>query len=124
MSVASSRAESIPATAEAFIAHVSAIPFVSASEPAPVDYGGLDGLAIDVSVEVPEACDPRQAWLWALPVVGEYHLADGQSARLIALEAGDDVIVTSSEVDEGGDLSGFIELTDGVFDSMRVDAGS
>jgi hypothetical protein len=114
-------AEPTEASAEGFIEHIRAHPFVTASEPVPVEVAGLSGLAIDVSVDVPDECDPPFALLWALPdPVGEYHLAAGQVARLLALQNGEDVIVSSSEVFSDGDLAAFVELTDAILDSIEV----
>jgi hypothetical protein len=114
-------ADGTEATAEGFIEHIRAHPFVTSSEPEPVEVAGLSGLAIEVSVDVPLECEPPWAWLWALPdPVGDYHLADGQMARLLALQSGDDVIVSSSEVFSDGDLAAFVELTDAILGSIEV----
>jgi hypothetical protein len=112
--------EPIEATAGSFIEHIRSHPFVTSSEPVEVEYGGLAGLAMDVSVDVPVDCEPPWAWLWTLPVVGDCHLADGQSAHLVALQARDQVIVASSEVFEGGDLDAFVGLTDAILASLEV----
>jgi hypothetical protein len=113
--------ERIEATAESFIDHISSHPFVTASDPVPVESMGLSGLAIDVSVDVPLDCDPPWAWLWGLPdPVGDYHLADGQSSHLLALQAGDRVIVSSSEVFGDADLAAFVEVTEAILDSVEV----
>jgi hypothetical protein len=112
--------EPVEATAEALVSHIAAHPFVTATEPIAVEVAGYPGFAIEVTVSVPLECEPAWAWLWVLPVVNDYHLADGQLARIVAFDAPRGVIVTSAEVFADGDIDSFAAETTALLDSLEV----
>jgi hypothetical protein len=114
-------ATDIEVTAASFIDHIAGHAAITASEPVPVELGGYSGLQLDISsVDVEDACMPPWAWLWVLPVVGDYHLNDGEEARIVALDADDQVIVAIVEAFPDADYEAFLAESMDVLDSLEV----
>jgi hypothetical protein len=109
----------VDATPEGLLAHLGTHPFLTLTEPVPVEIGGLAGLQVDVTTSVPDDCDPPWAWLWVLPVVNDYHLTEDVAARVIALDGGDSVVALVSEVAAAGDVAALTDRAMTVFESME-----
>jgi hypothetical protein len=117
-------AAAIEATPEAFLAHLAGHPFLTLSEPVPVEIGGLSGLQVDVTTSVPDDCDPPWAWLWVLPVVGDYHLTEDVAARIVALDGDDTVVALVAEVAADDDVASLLERAMTVFESVEFPEAS
>jgi hypothetical protein len=112
---------SIDTTAAAFIEHLSGMAELTTTEAVPVQVSGYDGLQLDVSaVDVDDACIPQWAWLWVLPVVGDYHFSDGTIARVVALDADEQVVVVVMEAGPEADMDAFLAQGDEILASMRI----
>ena len=112
---------SIESTAAAFIEHIASHPAITAGEPVPVEAAGHSGLQLDVSgVDVDDSCMPPWAWLWSLPVVGDYHLSEGTLARVVALDADGQVIVVVLEGTPDGDFEAFVAQGADLLDSLEI----
>jgi hypothetical protein len=84
--------QAIDATAEAFMGFVAdAGGVASATEPAPVSVGGLDGLAVDITTREHPVC-PGPALAWVVPTLGRFLVGPGSVTHIVALDAGDHVI--------------------------------
>jgi hypothetical protein len=111
----------IEPTAAAFIEHIASHADITADEAVPVEVGGYSGLQLDVTgVDVDDSCMPPWAWLWVLPVVGDYHLSDGSLARIVALDADGQVVVVVFEAIPGGDFEAFLAQGAGILESMEI----
>jgi hypothetical protein len=108
-------------SAAAFIDHVANHPAITAGAPVPVELGGYSGLQLDISgVDVDDSCMPPWAWLWVLPVVGDYHLNEGEVARIVALDADGQVIVAVMEAFPEADYEAFLARSMGVLESLEI----
>ena len=65
-------------------------------------------------------CQPPVTFLWELPVVGEFHLVDQESARAIALDVGEDVVVIFIEANPGVDWPAFLEASMPLVESVSI----
>ncbi len=93
----------------------------------PVEIGGYSGVQVDMRSSVPAESEPPWAWLWTLPVVGDFHLNDDEDARFIALDVDDHVTVMAAEAFTGPDpenpevdWDGFLEKLSALTDSMVI----
>lgn len=113
---------------EAFMAWIREREGITASEPADVTVGGRPALQVDVTIELPPECtEPPWIWLWSLPVVGDFHLNDGETARLYAVEAveaADTTVLIVVEAFEGVDWEPFLASAMTILEGMEIDAGS
>lgn len=91
----------IETSAESLASHLSEHPYLEMSASAPIEVDGRSGVVLDVRSDIAADCDPPWAWLWRLPVVLEFHLADDEDARFIALDVGDGVVVIAMEAFTG-----------------------
>lgn len=107
-------------TPEAFMQRLAENPFLTTSEPVSVIVGGAPGLQVDLTSAIGAECDPPVTFLWELPVVGEFHLNDGESARVIALDVGGDVVVVFIEAFPGVDYPPFLEAAMSVVETMDL----
>jgi hypothetical protein len=111
----------IEVTAASFIDHIASHRAITAAEPVPVELGGYSGLQLDITaVDVDDACMPPWAWLWWLPAVGDYHLNEGEQARIVALDADGQVIVAVAEAFPDADFEAFLAESMGVLESLEV----
>jgi hypothetical protein len=111
----------IDTTAAAFMDHLTAMPELTTTEPVATEVAGFPGLQLDVSaVAVDAACMPPWAWLWVLPVVGDYHFSDGTVARVVALDADEQVVVVVMEAGPDADMDAFLAQGDDILASMRI----
>ena len=120
--------QDIEASAQGFVDHLAANPFLALEEPTAIELGGWSGLQVDLTSSIPEAdCQPPVTFLWELPVVGEFHLVDQESARAIALDVGEDVVVIFIEANPGVDWPAFLEASMPLVESVSItspDAGA
>lgn len=110
----------LDATPEAFMQRLAENPFLTTSEPVSVTVGGADGLQVDLTSAIGAECDPPVTFLWELPLVSEFHLNDGESARVIALDVGGEVVVVFIEAFPGVDYPPFLEAAMSVVESMEL----
>lgn len=111
----------IDATAAAFMEHLTAMPELTATEPVATEVAGFPGLQLDVTaVEVDPACMPPWAWLWVLPVSGDYHFSDGTVARVVALDADEQVVVVVMEASPEADMDAFLAQGADILASMQI----
>jgi hypothetical protein len=99
-SEACSSAATVPleTSAEAFVAWLATHPELRADEPAETTLGGHPAIQIDLTSDVGEPCpDTPRNWLWALPVVGDFHLNEDEAARFIVADIGERTVVVVIE---------------------------
>ncbi len=101
-------------------------PFLETTAPVAVNYGGADGLQIDlVATTVPAECaEPPWVFVFALPIVGDFHFETGSVGRIVALDvAGETIVFIIEEVTEPSvevhEPGGFTALAQGVIDSFE-----
>jgi hypothetical protein len=108
-------------SAQAFIEQLSANPFLTVEEPTEVEVGGVPGLQADLTVSIPaEECPDQVTYLWPLPEVQEFHLVDGESARIVALDVGTSFVpVMFIEAYPDVDWPAFLEEAMAVVETME-----
>jgi hypothetical protein len=113
--------ESIDPSAQSFIAWLVDHPELDAQAPADVTLGGLPAVQVDVSSGVGEECpDGPRVWLWVLPVVGDFHLDEGEAARFVATDAGAETIVVVIEAFDPTDIDALLEATEPILASLTI----
>jgi hypothetical protein len=111
----------IDASAEAFVDWLAAHPELEAEPPVEVTLGGQPAFQVDVDAGVGTACDPWN-WLWVLPApVNDFHLNEGELARIIAADVGDATVVVVIESFEPPDHPELLELAQPILDSMTIE---
>jgi hypothetical protein len=95
-------------------------PFLTTSEPEPVQIGGHSGLRIDASASVPDDCATPVTHLWAIPVFGSWNLADGMSAQYNVLDVDGNVVVIVLERSADVDFETFAADASEVLDSVML----
>ena len=106
-----------------FMAFLAARHGVTASEPVEVQVGGRPALQVDLTTEVDAACmaaDNTRIWLWVLPVVGDFHFNDAETARVIAIDAGSATVIIVIEAFADADYDHLLEHATEVIGSMTI----
>jgi hypothetical protein len=76
---------------------------------------------MDMTSTLPADCaDQPWLWLWVVPVFGDFHLVDGETARFWALDVGNEAVIVAAEADEGADWDAFIDALTPILDSMAI----
>jgi len=101
------------------IAAIQANPKLKAGLPSGTTLAGAAATEIDVTADVVPACATR-VYLFVLPIVGEFHLDTGESARLIAAEIGGQTIVAVEETFPGTDQATFLAKVQPIVDSLAI----
>ena len=110
--------------AQAFVEWLATHAALDATEPQEVTVGGMSGWAVDVRASVPAACTaPPWVLLWELPTVGDFHLADDEQARFVAIDAPDRTLVIVLESYPGADHAAAIALLEPILESMVIAEG-
>jgi hypothetical protein len=113
----------IGATPAEFMAFLAARHGVTASAPVEVQVGGQAALQVDLTTEVDAACmaaDNERIWLWVLPVVGDFHFNDGETARVIAVDGGSATVIIVIEAFPDADYDHLLDHATEVIDSMTI----
>ena len=113
----------IGTTPAEFMAFLAARHGVTASEPVEVQVGGRPALQVDLTTEVDAPCmaaDNTRIWLWALPVVGDFHFNDGETARVIAVDGGSATVIIVIEAFADADYDHLLEHATEVIESMTI----
>jgi hypothetical protein len=113
--------EAIDRSAEAFIGWLAAHPELDAAEPVEATLAGRPAIQLDVSTVVGEECpeNPR-LWLWVLPTVGDFHLNEGEAARVIAADIGETTLVAVLETFDPDQQQALLDAAAPVLESMTV----
>jgi hypothetical protein len=114
----------IGTTPAEFMAYLAARHGVTAREPVEVQVGGRPALQVDLTTEVDAACmaaDNMRIWLWVLPVVGDFHFTDGETARVIAVDGGSATVIIVIEALPDADYDHLLEHATEVIDSMVIE---
>jgi hypothetical protein len=114
----------IGTTPAEFMAFLAARHGVTASEPVEVQVGGRPALQVDLTTEVDAACEATgggRIWLWVLPVVGDFHFNDAETARVIAVDGGSATVIIVIEAFPDADYDHLLEHATEVIDSMVIE---
>jgi hypothetical protein len=115
----------IDRTAAAFIELLAGNRYLEVGEPRGAQVDGTAGLEVDLTVPTPGegACPTEQPWLWlwAPSDTVDFHLDDGEQARVIALDRDGRAIVIVAEAFPGVDYDPFLETAMSVVGSMTLD---
>jgi hypothetical protein len=112
----------IEASAEGFIAWLADHPELESDKPVEVMLGGQPAHQIDVDAGAGEPCNPWN-WLWVLPEpVNDFHLVEGELARIVAADVGDTTIVVVMESFEPADHPRLLELVAPILESLTITA--
>ena len=107
-----------------FMAFLASRHGVTASAPVEVQVGGRPALQVDLTTEVDAACmaaDNERIWLWVLPVVGDFHFNDAETARVIAVDGGSATVIIVIEAFPDADYDHLLEHATEVIDSMVIE---
>jgi hypothetical protein len=114
--------EMIERSADSFVGWLSDHPALDATAPVETTLGGQVAVQLDVDAAVGEPCpDSPRIWLWVLPVVGDFHLDEGEAARFLVADAGDKTIVVVIEVFEASDFQALLEAAEPLLASMSIE---
>jgi hypothetical protein len=107
-----------------FMAFLAARHGVTASAPVEVQVGGRPALQVDLTTEVDAACEATgggRIWLWVLPVVGDFHFNDAETARMIAVDGGSATVIIVVEAFPDADYDHLLEHATEVIESMVIE---
>lgn len=113
----------IGTTPAEFMSFLAARHGVTASAPVEAQVGGRPALQVDLTTEVDAACmaaDNQRIWLWVLPVVGDFHFNDAETARVIAVDAGNATVIIVIEAFPDADYDHLLEHATEVIESMTI----
>ncbi|MEX0630471.1 MAG: hypothetical protein WEE67_00950 [Chloroflexota bacterium] len=114
----------IGATPADFMTFLAARTGVTATAPVEVEVGGRPALQVDVTTEIDAACEATgggRIWLWALPIVGDFHFNDAETARVIAVDGGSATVIIVIEAFPDADYDHLLEHATEVIDSMVIE---
>jgi hypothetical protein len=113
----------IGATPADYMTFLAARTGVTASDPVEVAVGGRPALQVDLTTEVDAACEATgggRIWLWALPVVGDFHFNDGETARVIAVDGGSATVIIVIEAFADADYDHLLDHAMEVVETMVI----
>lgn len=114
---------SIGGTTADFMAFLAARTGVTASDPVELEVGGRPALQVDLTTEVDAACEATgmgRIWLWVLPVVGDFHFNDAETARVIAVDGGSAPVIIVIEAFPDADYDHLLDHATEVIESMTI----
>lgn len=114
----------IGATPADFMTFLAARTGVTASDPVEVEVGGRPALQVDLTTEIDAACEATgggRIWLWALPVVGDFHFNDAETARVIAVDGGSATVIIVIEAFPDADYDHLLDHAMEVVESMVIE---
>lgn len=106
-----------------FITWLSERDGIDAGQPLEVEVGGRPAVQVDLTTQLPDNCthDSEWLWLWVLPVVGDFHFADAERARVIAVDAPGGTVVLIAEAYPGVDDDSFLATAMDVVESLEIE---
>ena len=118
-----SQTSTIGTAAADFVEFLRARDGVVAGEPVQLQVGGRPALQVDLTTELPPDCaeGPQRIWLWVLPVVGDFHFNDAETARVIAVDAGSTTVVIVIEAFPDADYDHLLERAMEVVGTMTIE---
>lgn len=112
----------IEASASAFMAWLAETDGITPGEVSETTVGGQPALVMDLTSTLPGECpDEPWLWLWVVPVFGDFHLVDGETARFWAIDVGEATIIIAAEADTGADWDAFLTEATEIIDSMVIE---
>jgi hypothetical protein len=120
-SEATSTIGTTPADFMAFLAERTG---VTATEPVEVEVGGRPALQMDLTTEVDAACEATgmgRIWLWTLPVHGDFHFNDAETARVIAVDGGSATVIIVIEAFPDADYDHLLDHAMEVVETMVIE---
>jgi len=114
----------IGATPADFMAFLAERTGVTATDPVEVEVGGRPALQMDLTTEVDAACEATgggRIWLWVLPVVGDFHFNDAETARVIAVDGGSATVIIVIEAFPDADYDHLLDHAMEVVESMIIE---
>ncbi|MGH2463691.1 MAG: hypothetical protein ACRDFZ_08745 [Candidatus Limnocylindria bacterium] len=124
---ATSTIGSTPADFMAFLAGRTGVSGGGATDPSvfatQVEVGGRPALQVDLTTEVDSTCEATgggRIWLWALPVVGDFHFNDQETARVIAVDGGSATVIIVIEAFPDADYEHLLDHATEVIESMTI----
>jgi hypothetical protein len=104
-------------TPTTFFAHLSDIDELDVSDPELVNVASFDGLTATVT---PNGCDVP-ILLWQTPTAGDFHLVNGEAAKIWAVDVGGDTVILTAEGITGQeDLDAMLPAVEAVIESMHI----
>ena len=107
-----------------FMTFLAARTGVTASDPVEVEVGGRPALQVDLTTEIDAACEATgggRIWLWVLPVVGDFHFNDAETARVIAVDGGSATVIIVIEAFPDADYDHLLDHAMEVVESMVIE---
>ena len=118
---ASSDPLQLEATPAAFMNMLTTRTGITATTPEEVEVGGRPALQTDLTVDLAE-CSPDSptAYLWTLPVHGDFHFNDQEQARVMAVNAESATVIIVAEALPGVDWDHFLEHFTELVETMTI----
>ncbi|MEK6191891.1 MAG: hypothetical protein AABM41_06155 [Chloroflexota bacterium] len=107
-----------------FMTFLAARTGVTASAPVEVEVGGRPALQVDLTTEMDAACEATgggRIWLWVLPVVGDFHFNDAETARVIAVDGGSATVIIVIEAFPDVEYDHLLDHATEVVESMVIE---
>jgi hypothetical protein len=114
----------VEATTETFMTMITnRAGVVTATEPVEVEVGGRPALQVDITTSIDDACAATgggRIWLWTLPVHGDFHFNDAETARVIAVDGGSATVIIVIEAFPDADYDHLLDHATEVIESMTI----
>lgn len=117
-------ASTIGTTPADFMAFLAERTGVTASAPVEIEVGGRPALQVDLTTEIDEACFATgggRIWLWVLPVFGDFHFNDAETARVIAIDGGSATVIIVIEAFPDADYDHLLDHATEVIETMLIE---
>jgi hypothetical protein len=98
---------------------------ITATTPIDVEVGGQPALQTDLTVALDTDCTASgdgRAYLWTLPVHGDFHFEDTEQARVIAVHTDSATVILVAEAFPSVDWDHFLEHFTEVVETMTISA--
>jgi hypothetical protein len=100
--------------------YLASIKALVVSTPEPVTIDGLAGESATISTTA-KGCANGRIWLWQTPVSGDFHLVNGESAEIWAVDnAGTTLVVFAEAFHSEADLNAMLPAVDDIISSMTI----
>jgi hypothetical protein len=79
---------------------------------------------VDLTTEVDAACEATgmgRIWLWTLPVHGDFHFNDAETARVIAVDGGSATVIIVIEAFPDADYDHLLDHAMEVVETMVIE---
>jgi hypothetical protein len=118
-----SQTSTIGASPAEFVDWLAGVEGVNAEAPVETEVGGRPAVQLDLTTESP-CTEPDRMWLWVVPVFGDFHFNDGETARVFAVDGGTATVIIVIEAYPNADFAQVLEAAETVLATMTIQAAA